>query len=307
MLRFNGLSVSSKNCTLYNVPDDAPITYETMGTKKKFWFNRDGRSWLFKYSRPGQGQHWAEVLSAYLALQLGLSYAPYELACYRGDIGVITPIFIPNGFELVHGNELLFERDSNYPREGKYGKKEHTINAVKLVISDKNICLPIDWMQILGIESPVQVFAGYLLLDAWIGNTDRHHENWGIMRKANSAYLAPTYDHASSLGSLLSDNERIERLKSLNNKRTVKSYSESPKARSALYANPNDSRPLTMIDAYSAWSSELDNSPWLNKLSSISDNEVQEFAASLPSDSISDSAVRFAVEMLKWNKERILG
>ena len=40
---------------------------------------------------------------------------------------------------------------------------------------------PADFIPVEGIQSGVEVFAGYLLLDALIGNTDRHHENWAVM------------------------------------------------------------------------------------------------------------------------------
>ena len=46
------------------------------------------------------------------------------------------------------------------------------------------------------------VWAGYLVFDAWIANTDRHHENWGVLidRRDGSSRLAPSFDHGSSLG-----------------------------------------------------------------------------------------------------------
>ena len=54
--------------------------------------------------------------------------------------------------------------------------------------------------------------AEYLLLDAVIGNVDRHHENWGILGKdvdgSVKGRLAPTFDHASSLGRELLDTGR---------------------------------------------------------------------------------------------------
>ena len=57
------------------------------------------------------------------------------------------------------------------------------------------------------------MFVGYLMLDALIGNTDRHHENWGIMTgRGRPQVLAPTYDHASSLGRELSDQKRQARM-----------------------------------------------------------------------------------------------
>ena len=49
---------------IYRVPDDAPAKTEAMGTKPKFWFSRDGAMWLFKATRPQQGEHWAEVAAA---------------------------------------------------------------------------------------------------------------------------------------------------------------------------------------------------------------------------------------------------
>ncbi|CBN58812.1 MULTISPECIES: hypothetical protein [Kamptonema] len=52
---------------------------------------------------------------------------------------------------------------------------EHTIDIVLRVISNESVNLPIGWIAPRGIQKAVEVFVGYLLLDAWIGNGDRHH------------------------------------------------------------------------------------------------------------------------------------
>jgi serine/threonine protein kinase HipA of HipAB toxin-antitoxin module len=50
------------------------------------------------------------------------------------------------------------------------------------------------------VDGADDVFLGYLMLDAWIANLDRHHENWGlVLTKDITGHLAPSYDHASSL------------------------------------------------------------------------------------------------------------
>lgn len=58
--------------------------------------------------------------------------------------------------------------------------------------------------------------ASYLVLDALIGNTDRHHENWGLRVNGSDAQdrlsLAPSFDHASSLGRELLDDRRRQML-----------------------------------------------------------------------------------------------
>jgi hypothetical protein len=58
------LTVPLELLSVFVVPDDAPASTEVMGTKKKFWFSRDGEMWLYKATRAGSGEHWAEVLAA---------------------------------------------------------------------------------------------------------------------------------------------------------------------------------------------------------------------------------------------------
>ena len=51
---------------------------------------------------------------------------------------------------------------------------------------------------VFGLGSGI-FFVGYVLLDAWIANQDRHHENWGALRHGDELRLAPTFDHGASL------------------------------------------------------------------------------------------------------------
>ena len=48
------------------------------------------------------------------------------------------------------------------------------------------------------------VFAGFVLLDAWIANQDRHDNNWSVLIPGTwprpATLLSGSYDHASSLG-----------------------------------------------------------------------------------------------------------
>jgi hypothetical protein len=39
-----------------------------------------------------------------------------------------------------------------------------------------------------GITTAIDTFVGYLLLDAWIGNGDRHHENWRFIATVDPQY-----------------------------------------------------------------------------------------------------------------------
>jgi hypothetical protein len=205
---------------------------EAMGSKYKFWFEHPelGRC-LYKQARLNLGEDWAEKVASELCELLGIPHANYELAATsEGNLGVVSSYFLPNGGTLVHGNELLTPIVPNYPTFATYNLSQHTIDLVLRIISDESVNLPIGCTVPSGIQKAVEVFVGYLLLDAWIGNGDRHHENWGVVRNkavpttsetahlaptasetvnlasptSKTAHLAPSYDHASSLGRDLS-------------------------------------------------------------------------------------------------------
>lgn len=296
----------------FRVPDDAPASVEAMGTKKKFWFSRDEEMWLFKATRPASGEHWAEVLAAALADSLGLPHAAYELARWRDrdgvdNAGVVTRRFTPDGFDLVHGNELLAERDPGYPAAGhRYVRtQEHTIDAVRDALAG-DVGLPLNWTPPAGATSPADVFGGYLLLDAWIGNTDRHHENWGLVvnLKEGHRHLAPTFDHASSLGAHQQDAKRALRLESKDPQFRVEGYVE--KARCALYAKAGEIRPMTPLEAFRAWSDGAIVEPWLQRIHGIEDVRIYELIERIPELEMSGPSREFAGAILQRNKWRIL-
>jgi hypothetical protein len=52
------------------------------------------------------------------------------------------------------------------------------------------------------------VLLGLLVLDALIANTDRHHENWGVL--AGARVLAPSFDHGTAWGFNLRDESGVD-------------------------------------------------------------------------------------------------
>ena len=294
----------------FEVPETASERNEPMGSRTKFWFRRDNDPWLFKATRPNHGEDWAEVLAAELAEALGLPHARYQLATWRGQPGVVTPTFQHDGFDLVHGNELLQRLDPTYPREGmRYVRTpKHTIGTVSDALESTRAGLPVDWTPPAGIGNAAQVFAGYLLFDAWIGNTDRHHENWAVLLNRSDAtvHLAPTYDHAASLGSHETDEARSRRLSTRDPGFTVDAYVRRPMARSALYGEEKDQHPLTMLLAYQGWVGSSATDAWVERLRLIEGGQIEALVGRVATPPASGPARAFAAAMLKANRERIL-
>lgn len=279
---------------------------ETLGSKYKFWFDSEelGRC-LYKQNRPNLGEDWAEKVASELCELLGLPHATYELAStWTGSRGVISPNFLPPGGTLIHGNELLSSLIPNYPAFGTYGISQHTLDLVITAISRESVTIPKTWTPPDGILTAVDVFVGYLLLDAWIGNGDRHHENWGIIRiKAASTseepeHLAPTYDHASSLGRDLDDSQRQNR--------SVAAYAN--KCFSAFYDSVEERKPLKTFEVFSRIARRYPAAArvWLLKLESIQQSCVVEIFNRINSERISAEARRFALSILAINQQRLL-
>jgi hypothetical protein len=162
------------------------------------------------------------------------------------------------------------------------------------------------------IQTAAEVFVGYLLLDAWIGNTDRHHGNWGVLAVKLTAppnfslSLAPTFDHASSLGRNESEERRKERLTTKDSRFTVKAYAE--RASSAIYLSETDPRPLTALAAFREAYRQYPRAgrAWARKLGEVQASEIRGILERVPRDRISEPAVEFALAILDATKKAIL-
>lgn len=301
---------------IFDISKDTIQAPEPMGSKNKFWVVHDDLEiCLFKHIRTETGEDWAEKIAAELAGLLQLPHAQYELSVWNNQPGVISPNFLhqlynnPFHLSLVHGNQVLMGFDPEYPGEGRYKVSQHTLDKVFEFLNIK--VLYIQWHHPLRKESAAEDFVGYLILDAWIGNTDRHHENWAFVLKWQREshfqwHLAPTFDHASSLGCHLTDKQRQERLNTRDHNYSIKAY--ATKARSAFYLHEKDLKPITTYEVV-YWC--LENYPdytrrWIYMLNNINDDDILNIVKRIPKNRISETAAEFAYRMLIINKNNLI-
>ena len=110
----------------------------------------------------------------------------------------------PEVQRLDHGNELLSRADPGYADSPLRDNPLYTVAAVRHCLADVTA----------SAGAPAfDLWVGYLVLDAWVANTDRHHQNWGVLvdTRTDVSLLAPSFDHGSSLGFSL----RPDRLQAL--------------------------------------------------------------------------------------------
>lgn len=308
-----------KEFTIETIIWEQPRADEFMGTKKKFWFNHLslGRC-LFKYTRENTGEDWAEKIAAELCQILGLPHAKCEFATCNNKRGIITPTILIEGSELVHGNELLVGEVPGYSAKdskNKFRMSKHTLERVLGIIDNPEVNLPLDWQAINGITKAIEVFVGYLMLDALIGNTDRHHENWAVVQRVEDRnqsgisikYLSPTYDHGSSLGRNEPDEKKQARLESKDKLFGVEAYAS--KAISAFYYKEGDKKPLSTLDAFINVISLYPkaSSIWLGKLKNIKDEDINKLLNRIPKSLISSISIEFVERILQTNKNKLVG
>ncbi len=218
---------------------------EAMGSKKKFWFQsaNDGSKWLFKYPQDNTGQHWAEKIAAEIAKELEIEHANVELALFSGQKGSATESFVNDGQELYHGNQVLAGQVPDYDRDKKFKQSSHTLANIFASLEK------VFRREAKATAAKYQI-AQYLVFDALIGNTDRHHENWGILTKrtptGRTGDIAPSFDHASSLGRELRDDGSSKSRSSILNENRIGQYAGN--GRGGIYWDENDRRGLNPIE-----------------------------------------------------------
>jgi hypothetical protein len=285
---------------------------EQLGSKRKYWYVEDNRRLLFKAEDRGTGEDWAEVIACHLCRLLGLPRVEYELALecdgtQEFQPGATCENMAPEPLQLFLGNELLLARDPKYPVGQRFKVRQHTVQAVSGIV---RILDPpaSEWLVDVpdGIQSALDFFVGYVMLDAWIANPDRHHENWGAIWHGTMMRLAPTFDHGSALARNLPDSIRSERLTTKDKNRTV--YMFAKRGQSFFFGSADEPRPLELREAFEAFGRCAPNAAklWLERLRLLNRDDICGIVESVPARRMSETCKRFTIELLAVNQRRLL-
>lgn len=156
----------------------------SVGDLKKRWKIIDGKRCLVKGgSNPFRQQPLNEVIAAKIMDLLGISHVDYSVAWDQGVPYSVCEDFITRDTELVPAWRIL-----------KVTKKSNTDSQYQHLLK---CCAA------LGIQNTAAFLDRMIVLDYIIANEDRHLNNFGAIRDANTLEwlgMAPIYDSGSSLG-----------------------------------------------------------------------------------------------------------
>lgn len=243
------------------------------------------------------GEDWAEWLVHYLATLLEMPTASILPAQWGGRRGILSRSVLHHGGErLDHGNSVLSARFADYDQSRTGENPGYTVAAVKEALEGVGPPVEVKWPSSF---TAYDVWAGYLLLDAWVAGRDRHHENWAVILSGEDRRLAPSFDHGNALAFqerdarqawILNDEERFSRWL---NRGTSRHFRGKPH----------------LVDlALQALSlaSPVARSHWFEKLSTCSEDSVQALLYEVPDDIMSETSRIFAVRLLEETRRRLL-
>ena len=278
---------------------------ELEGILAKGWINHPtiGRA-LFKEAAANLSRlkesrtDWSEKVVSELNLLLKLPAAHYELATV-----IDSERLIPGSLSLtVHQPEdrtriTLEEFLINTLPEYDYPQDYSPDNIIK-ALTQNNVELPPNYSVPDGINDAADMFVGILMLDSWIGNSDRHDHNLEIVEANNmQLYLSPVFDNGSSLGA----SEKQE----LRSRISIEQYNNEYNF--SCFEDGNGQE-LTGLGAFKKAASLRPTSAraWLNQLAQIQPEQINHIFNQIPEGRISPEAKVFAQNLLEYNRVQLL-
>lgn len=153
------------------------------GWLKKKWSISDGKRYLIKGgSGINRQEPYNEVFASILMDRLGISHVSYSLMMQEEEPYSICEDFVGPGTELVSAWYIM-----------QTAKKENHVSVYQHYL---NCC------ENLGIKGVQEALNRMLVVDYLIVNEDRHQNNFGVLREAESLKwlgAAPVYDSGTSL------------------------------------------------------------------------------------------------------------
>lgn len=182
----------------YSKYEKTPVMFS--GAEKKFEIIIDGHRYIVKFQKNSEVgltyNYVSEYLGSHIFQSIGIPVQETFLGTYDGKNVVVMKNFLEPEDALVAFNgvgESSLERDKEL--------YQYTYEDITAMLT-KN-------MKSTNVTETIECFWDMFIVDALIGNFDRHGGNWGFIKRDNKYRIAPVYDNGSSLYPKLNTDEKI--------------------------------------------------------------------------------------------------
>lgn len=296
---------SGQDTRRFSVVDASGWTVENDepgGRVEKWWLlDPERQRWLYKTvlvkNGHRHGDDWAEKAATELAGLAGIPVAQVELASRDGRPGVLSRDLLPNETWSLHSGAVLIGSIDPSIEPRARSRVGHNLANIQEVLDPlrppETYVGPSDF-------TAYDVFCGYLVLDAWVANTDRHEENWSVLiDAAGETQLAPSYDHASSLG--FGETDMVRR-RVLDGSPGLERWASRGRA-----SRFQDGQGVTLVDFVTTALRRTRPDVgryWAERLDGIPEDAINDVLTAIPV--MSDVTRMFCRELLLLNRRRLL-
>lgn len=174
------------------------------GSEKKIAINFDGFEYMIKFQKQtnfGERRlnHISEYIGSHIFELLGFEVQETYLGTYNEEQVVACKNFVIEGNQFVPFNDV---GESSLEQDKEI--YQYSYQDIMQMLRDN--------VKLTNVEETINMFWDIYVVDALIGNFDRHGSNWGFLKKNNKYTLAPVFDNGSSLYPQLTDESMMEKI-----------------------------------------------------------------------------------------------
>lgn len=160
------------------------------GTERKIGILINDRPYMVKFQKASvfglRNNHLSEHIGSTLFNALGLPAQETLLGTYDGQPVVACRDFVGEDEQFVPFNDV---GESSLDRDKE--TYQYDYEDIMLMLRDNS--------KLTSVQETVSAFWEMYVIDALVGNFDRHGANWGFIKKNDAYRLAPVFDNGSCL------------------------------------------------------------------------------------------------------------
>ncbi|MDO5445103.1 MAG: HipA domain-containing protein [Eubacteriales bacterium] len=170
------------------------------GSEKKLGLIISGNEYMIKFQKQTEfgkrNNHISEYIGSHIFKALGFECQETYLGTYDGEQVVACKSFICDGYQFVPFNDV---GESTLDQDKE--KYQYSYEDIMHMLRDNS--------KLTNVDETIGQFWKLFIVDALLGNFDRHGANWGFLKKDNKYKLAPIFDNGSSLFPNLVDEDEM--------------------------------------------------------------------------------------------------
>lgn len=186
------------------------------GSERKIGITIDGFNYMLKFQKDTRFgkryNHLSEYVGSHIFDILGLKVHDTYLGTYNGENVVACKDFNAENYEFVPFNDV---GESSLEQDKEM--YQYTYEDIMEMLEDNR--------KLTCVNETIDIFWEIYIVDALLGNFDRHGANWGFLKKDNKYKLAPVFDNGSCLYPQLTDEDQMKVIMSSSEETDKRIYS----------------------------------------------------------------------------------